>query len=74
MTKAKLEVIKAAGAKAIIDVCPFCHLQYDQAQKEIGEGYDIPVLHLAQLYGLAMGIDPKLLGFEAHATPVGLPL
>ena len=74
MSKAKLEAIRAAGAKAIIDVCPFCHLQFDQAQKEIGEGYDIPVLHLAQLYGLAMGLDPKVLGFEAHATPVRLGL
>jgi len=74
MTKAKLEEIRAAGAKAIIDVCPFCHLQYDSAQKEIGEGYDIPVLHLAQLYGLAMGIDHKLLGFDAHVTPVKLGL
>ncbi len=74
MTKAKLEVIKSSGAKAIVDVCPFCHLQYDTSQKELGEGYDIPVLHLAQLYGLAMKIDPKLLGFEAHTVPVKLGL
>jgi heterodisulfide reductase subunit B len=72
MTKAKLEVLKEAGVDAIIDVCPFCHLQYDRGQKEIGNGFDIPVLHLAQLYGMAMDLDPKVLGFDAHYIPVKL--
>lgn len=72
MTESKLKTLKEVGVDAIIDVCPFCHLQYDRGQKEIGNGYDIPVLHLAQLYGLAMDIDPKLLGFEAHDVPVNL--
>ncbi len=72
MTRAKLEVLREAEVDAIIDVCPFCHLQYDRGQKEIGDGFNIPVLHLAQLYGMAMDIDPKLLGFEAHAIPVKL--
>jgi heterodisulfide reductase subunit B len=72
MTEEKLKIIKEAGADVIVDVCPFCHLQYDRAQKEIGNGYDIPVLHLAQLYGLAMDLDPKVLGFEAHEVPVKL--
>ena len=74
MTESKLKVLKKAGVQAIIDVCPFCHLQYDRGQKEIGNGYNIPVLHLAQLYGLAMDVDPKLLGFEAHEIPVNLDL
>jgi heterodisulfide reductase subunit B len=74
MTKHKLEILKDAGAQAIVDVCPFCHLQYDRGQKEIGNGFDIPVLHLAQLYGLAMDLEPKLLGFEAHHIPVKLDL
>lgn len=72
MTKEKLDIIKGAGCEAIIDVCPFCHLQYDRGQKELGDGYDIPVLHLAQLYGMAMDLDPKILGFDAHAVPVKL--
>ncbi len=74
MTRGKLENIKAAGAQVIVDVCPFCHLQYDRGQKEIGNGFDIPVLHLAQLYGLAMDVDPKVLGFDSHAIPVKLDL
>ena len=69
-TKANLENIKASGAEMIIDVCPFCHLQFDSGQKD--SGFDIPVLHLSQLYGIAMGMDPKDLGLGAHVTPVKL--
>jgi len=62
-TKEKLENMTAAGVDAIIDVCPFCHMQFDVGQKEVNEQYGtdyaIPVLHLAQLYGLAMGLTPE---------------
>ena len=54
------------------DVCPFCHLQYDRGQEEIGNGYNIPVIHLAQLYAMAMDLDESVLGFDTHDTPVKL--
>ena len=69
-TKANLEVMKTAGAEMIVDVCPFCHLQFDAGQKD--SGFAFPVLHLSQLYGLAMGMDAKDLGLNAHITPVKL--
>jgi heterodisulfide reductase subunit B len=72
MTKSKLEVLKEAEVDAIVNVCPFCHLQYDRGQEEIGNGFNIPVLNLAQLYGMAMDIEPRLLGFESHSVPVNL--
>ncbi len=62
-TKEKLDNMEKAGVDAIIDVCPFCHLQFDVGQKEVNEKYgtnfNIPVLHLAQLYGLAMGLSAE---------------
>ena len=70
LTEANLENIKESGAKYIIDVCPFCHLQFDIGQKDLG--YTFPVLHLSQLYGIAMGMDAKDLGLAAHQTPVVL--
>jgi heterodisulfide reductase subunit B len=73
MTKQKLDNIKTAGANTIVNPCPFCHLQYDRGQKDLGDEYSIPVLHLSQLYGLALGVDKKKLGFSEHATPVKLP-
>ena len=66
----------AAGVDAIVNVCPFCHLQFDQGQVEVNEKYGtdfaLPVFHLAQLYGLAMGLSPEELTFDAQridATP-----
>ena len=73
MTKQKLENIEKAGANIIVNPCPFCHLQYDRGQKDLEWKNKIPVLHLSQLYGLALGVDDKKLGFDMHATPVKLP-
>jgi len=67
-TKANLDNMKNSGAEMIIDVCPFCHLQFDSGQKDSGSA--LPVLHLSQLFGIAMGMDAKDLGLNAHATPV----
>ena len=69
-TQTNLENMQASGAKYIIDVCPFCHLQFDGSQKDLG--FNMPVLHLSQLYGLAMGMTEDDLGLSAHITPVVL--
>jgi heterodisulfide reductase subunit B len=69
-TKTNLENIKAGGAEMIVDVCPFCHLQFDAGQKD--SGFAFPVLHLSQLYGIALGMDAKDLGINVHVTPVKL--
>ena len=75
-TKEKLENMQAAGVDAIVNCCPFCHLQFDQGQTEVnakyGTDFAIPVFHLAQLYGLAMGLSADELTFDAQkidATP-----
>ncbi|WP_295594479.1 CoB--CoM heterodisulfide reductase subunit B [uncultured Methanobrevibacter sp.] len=69
-TKEKLDNMSKAGVDAIIDVCPFCHMQFDQGQTEVNERYgtdfSIPVFHLAQLYGLAMGLSAEDLTLDAQ--------
>lgn len=70
MTEEKLGYINDAGADCIVDVCPFCHLQYDIGQKN--NDFNIPVIHLNQLYGLAFGIDKEKLGFDAQVIKVNL--
>jgi len=67
-TVEKLKNMKAAGAKIVVEVCPFCHLQFDRTQKDV-PGYDIPPVHLAQLYGLALGVPREKLGLDLQVTP-----
>jgi len=71
IAKEKLDNMMEAGVDCIVDVCSFCHLQFEASQvqlnKELGEQkYQIPVLYFTQLLGLAMGFDPTDLGLGVH--------
>lgn len=69
-TQEKLTNMKEAGVDAIVNVCPFCHLQFDVGQTEVekkyGEKFGIPVFHLAQILGLAMGLGSDELTLDSH--------
>jgi len=70
ITRRKLEHVKEAGADAIVLVCPFCSVMYDDNQRTIATAaetkFDLPVLYLPQLIGLAMGLEPKELGLNMN--------
>jgi len=68
MTTQKMNNINEVGANVIIDICPFCHLQFDQGQEEVEN--KVPVLHLSQLYVLAFDLPKERMGVEAHTIPV----
>jgi succinate dehydrogenase / fumarate reductase cytochrome b subunit len=61
-----------AGADALVTPCPLCHLNLDlqqpDAAKVVGRDLDLPVLHLPQLVGLALGFEPKELGMGKHVV------
>jgi heterodisulfide reductase subunit B len=66
----KLGQMESSGAEAVVNVCPFCHLQFDQGQKRLGKGAPrMPSVHLAQLLGLAFGMKDKALGLHTHLVP-----
>jgi succinate dehydrogenase / fumarate reductase cytochrome b subunit len=58
------------GADCLVTPCPLCHLNLDLqqplAEKAVGRTLDMPVLHLPQLVGLALGLEPKELGLQQH--------
>lgn len=69
-----LQTAIAAGADCLVTPCPLCHLQLDSRQPEIsqvlGKNLNLPILHLPQLVGLAMGIDVGDLGLDRHVVSV----
>ena len=61
-----------AGADCMVTPCPLCHLNLDSRQPEVEKVIErslgLPVLHLPQLVGLALGIEPQKLGLERHVV------
>ena len=61
---------KGRGADAMVTPCPLCHLNLDgyqpQAAAASKQPIDLPVLHLPQMLGLALGIDPKAMRLNRH--------
>jgi heterodisulfide reductase subunit B len=66
----KLAQIKAAGAEAMVLMCPFCSVMYDDNQKKIestfGDEIGLQVFYYPQLLGLALGMEPKALGLNMN--------
>jgi succinate dehydrogenase / fumarate reductase cytochrome b subunit len=60
------------GADCLVTPCPLCHLNLDLqqplAERTVGRELNMPVLHLPQLVGLALGLDPKELGMNRHVV------
>jgi succinate dehydrogenase / fumarate reductase, cytochrome b subunit len=60
------------GADALVTPCPLCHLNLDLQQPDaaqiVGRDLGLPVLHLPQLVGLALGFEPKELGMSKHVV------
>jgi succinate dehydrogenase / fumarate reductase cytochrome b subunit len=61
-----------ADADCLVTPCPLCHLNLDLqqplAEGVVGRDLGMPVLHLPQLVGLALGLDPKELGMGRHVV------
>ncbi len=61
---------KEKGAQLMVTPCPLCHMNLDGTQppaaEQRGTRIGMPVFHLPQLVGLAIGMEPSDLGFDRH--------
>jgi succinate dehydrogenase / fumarate reductase cytochrome b subunit len=69
-----LSQARDAGADCMVTPCPLCHLAMDAYQRKAeslnGTEYNMPVLHLPQLLGLALGMSTEIMQFKRHMVPV----
>jgi succinate dehydrogenase / fumarate reductase cytochrome b subunit len=69
---------KSHGADIMVTPCPLCHLNLDgmqaQAASQHNTSINLPILHLPQLLGLAMGMDSKTLGLQRNLISPALAL
>jgi len=58
------------GAQCIVTPCPLCQTNLDAYQSRVNSKfkthYNLPVLFITQLIGLALGVDPKSLGLNTN--------
>jgi len=71
MTAEKIDNMVDAGADCLMTPCAFCHLQFDRGQVELNEKYErkyqLPVVFMTQLMGIALGMDARELGLCDNA-------
>ncbi|AHF06571.1 CoB--CoM heterodisulfide reductase iron-sulfur subunit B family protein [Desulfitobacterium metallireducens] len=72
-TQHKLDSVNEADPDLLIVQCPYCHSQLDRVQQQLNyrqntNDYQTPVIHIAQLVGLALGLDLPKLAFAAHIS------
>ncbi|HEX9285604.1 MAG TPA: CoB--CoM heterodisulfide reductase iron-sulfur subunit B family protein [Nitrospirales bacterium] len=74
MDGANLKEAKDGGADAMVTPCPLCHMSLDiyqeRAGRKVNAKLDLPVLHLPQMLGLAMGVPAEELGVRHHLVQV----
>ena len=75
LVRRKMDGMNRTKAQALIAHCPSCILSYDLGQiqherRNPNTMASIPVLHLLEVLGLAMGMDRQQFAFEEHHVPV----
>ena len=74
MAGANMKEAKDQGADFMVTPCPLCQMSLDIYQERAGRAVnaslELPILHLPQLLGLAIGIPARDLGVARHLVPV----
>ena len=63
---------REAKADCLVTTCPLCHTSLDPYQsaaaRTSGAKADLPIIHLPQLLGLGLGLDPIELKLDGHVV------
>lgn len=75
MSGSHLGHAKDEGAHCVVTPCPLCHTVFDAYQPDIernqGRSLGLPILHVAQMVGLAIGLSSKELALSRHVVECG---
>lgn len=70
ITGRKLERINQMNVDALVVVCPFCSVMYDDNQKKaaalLETELNVPIVYLPQVIALALGMSPKEVGLKLN--------
>lgn len=70
MTAKRLLDGKERGANCFVTPCPFCHINLDNyqslAEKKASKKIQMPIFHLSQVVGLALGMSAERIGLSRH--------
>jgi succinate dehydrogenase / fumarate reductase, cytochrome b subunit len=71
-----LKNAKDNGVAAIVTPCPLCHTVLDAYQPDMERDIEtrlaMPIIHLPQLVGLALGLTPAELQMDKHVVPFAI--
>jgi|CXWL01.1.fsa_nt_gi succinate dehydrogenase / fumarate reductase cytochrome b subunit len=74
MAGANMKEAKDHDAEVMVTPCPLCHMSLDiyqdRAGRAVNQQLNLPILHLPQLIGLALGVPAAALGVQRHFIPV----
>ncbi len=72
---ARLAGARDQGADCLVTPCPLCHTVLDAYQpnieRQLEQRFEIPILHVSQLMGLALGLSPEALALPRHMVDAG---
>jgi CoB--CoM heterodisulfide reductase subunit B len=67
----KVETVKKY-ADALITSCPFCYITYERSQMMTENNPNLPIVHLPQLIGLALGLTIDEVGLPLNKIDTGV--
>ncbi len=73
LTDSILDMAKSSGADCIAVSCPMCQVNLDLRQQDLkkqnGHNYQMPIVYITQLLGIALGISSEKLGLNKLMVP-----